>query len=507
MLFLCFQFYKLLNSIIFPIIRRLTEWLSVHKTLAQFLITGGIAALLIFSAGLVFLTIKLFIAIGAASALGGVLAFVLSPLLPFIVAAIILGAAFALLVIHWKTVVSWFKIGIAVVRDLFDKVVQGPARFLLLLTPIGLVVVAIGFLVSNFDKIKSVGVPVLSALLRPFRAIINIIKEIAGLLSKLGGFFSQILNLGGPDSHLARTLADQRKTRRIEAEELSSRAQALTDLPNRINNESPTNLALAAQRASFSYTSPVEQQRINRGLPTTRPAVAPVVAPVVTPVVTPALTLTLVPISTQVSAQVSAPTPVPEKQTTSSLYGTARAFATAFSLIFAPSLAPVLTPVVTPYITSALDPTTRRINSGLHVTTPVSTPALAPTLTSRRPITSGLHATARALAPRRNEISSVELDNKLSRILDNQREATRIQTLVDASNISRPDTRQEQLQTLINRQEVISNISTTNVTNRNNQQTDVKIDNRYDIEGVTDPEEVANIVADRQIAEIATFAR
>ena len=132
--------------------------------------------------------------------------------------------------LHWKTITNWFKIGIAVIRDLWDNVSQGPARFLLLLTPIGLVVIAIKFLVDTFVKIKSIGAAALNFLIPPLRFIFGLIQKIFNLVSKIGGFFGKILNLGGPDTNLAKEL-DRQNTAR-EEQELNSRAQALANLPN-----------------------------------------------------------------------------------------------------------------------------------------------------------------------------------------------------------------------------------------------------------------------------------
>ena len=412
---------EFLNRAIFPIIRALTNWFSANKTLAQFLVTAGIAALFIVSAGLVLLAAKLLIATGAAAIFTTVIYTALAPLLPFIIAGIALAAVIGLIVVKWQTIVNWFKIGIAIVRDLWDRFGQGAISLLLLIPPIGLVIKAIRFLIDNFGKIKSTGLLVLNVLLTPFRKIINIIREMVGLLSKLGGFFGKILNLGGPDSHLARTLVDQREIRKVEAEELSARAQALANLPGQIIKEDPPNAALTAQRASFLYTSPIKQQ-IDRSLPTTS-------------------TLT-------------------------------------------PTLTPTLAPTLAPRLSSGLHATARDLAPERQINRPsINRPTRPEHLQGL--INSGLHTIIRALTPERSETGA----------------------LADTPNASRPDTRQEQLQTLIKRQEYVSNVSTTNITNRNSQQTDIKVENKYDIEGVADPEEVANLVTEKQISELAAFAR
>ena len=416
---------EFLNRAIFPLIRALTDWFGANKVLAQFLITTGIAALFILSAGLLLLAIKLAIATGAAGLFGAVLYTALAPLLPFIIAGVALAAVIALIIIHWRTIINWFRIGIAVVRDLWARISQGPARFLLLLTPIGQVIAVVIFLVSSFEKIKSAGVAAFNFLLPPLRAVFDIMQKIFGLAAKIGGFFSKILNIGGSDTNLSRELDRQNTVREVEVQELNSRAQALASLPDQPNQPVSTidqaAIALANQRASFSSGS-IDSELFKK------------------------LT-SLGEAGNTGKIEISIDTNVGKAATDLST------------------------------IVTSLDKIDRIEKRNLNS----RSNALAKI---RRAETQNLDLRIQTLA----KISTAEARNLSSRT-----QALSEIRKIEMQNLNAPPTvladssinQQDKIRLLASQQSIPS-ISTTNNT-KDTQQTDIKIDNRYDIEGVTDP--------------------
>ena len=81
-----------------------------------------------------------------------------------------------------------------------------------------------------------------------------------------------------------------------------------------------------------------------------------------------------------------------------------------------------------------------------------------------------------------------------------------VAALVDLPINKQTNKQQDQLN-LLTSQPSIQNISTPSTVNTDTKQTDIKINNRYDIEGVTDPEEIADLIVRRQAVELAAFAR
>ena len=219
------------NQLITTITLRTTSWLTQNKGLARFLITAGVTALIAFSIALIAMSVQLVISTGLLGVFAGFLWAALLPLLPFIAAGIALVAVAALIIVNWQKVVFWFKVGLAIIQDLWAWFDRGPGRIILLVTPLGRLILVLQFLIANFDKVRTVGSRVFQEIAKPIERVVKFLQLALRFLSLIGQTTAKFFGIDKVDSNVGQAFQAERDRQANVQGDTSSRVGALSAAP------------------------------------------------------------------------------------------------------------------------------------------------------------------------------------------------------------------------------------------------------------------------------------